>query len=105
MAFPGSPLRCDGVTPGGVSGVRFTFLATGVVAPDGPAAGEARFMNVMMLCCSFTFVADWMLSIDCLAHAFAFAGDIFLRRLRVIRDTIGSSSGSFECGMMRDDET
>ena len=117
IARPGAPSRFEGVTPGGVSGVRFAFLRAGFLTPssvvgedpDGPAPGdepdepapsEGRIMNLAMLSCSLAAVALLMALIDCCAHSDAFAGDIFARRLRVMRSTTGASPGSSGLGMV-----
>ena len=106
-------MRCDGVTPSGVSGVRFTFFFFGLssvagdVVPDGPAPPQelgGLFMYFSMLSRSFSDVASMIASMDFFFHAAAFAGDILPRRLRVMRSTISASPGSAGCSTLRVDD-
>ena len=101
MARPGPPSRLEGVTPGGVDGVRFLDEGDGLLSPatievpDGPAPSLVRlFMYLAMPSASLTFVASRMRFMDSSFQAAALAGDILASRLRVIFSTMGASPRS-----------
>ena len=94
------PLRLDGVTSA------LTFFSDLFVenVPDGPATSARLFMYFLMLSLSLTSAASMMASMDDCFQAAALAGESLLRRLRVMRSTMGASPGSAGLDMVREEE-